>query len=127
MNKATEAQREMLRVGKAGLDSLRQQSHKAFSELRKSRTRQLILSAELVLLLLIGIYFISPAFTGFVTQEQTFAYKDTVTQSLNSSSEYQWIPLHNGELISLRISGKIIGSGTARIYLDNLLVYETHS
>src|SRR3989344_6553679 len=65
-----------------------------------------------------------PGIVSYVTVEQTTAYNQTVSYSVDRTTERTWLPEHVGPLTSIALTGSISTSGTAKIYLEyNNLTY----
>lgn len=71
----------------------------------------------LIGILLMGIILFNPTLTGFVVKESSSKYSDNVGFVISESSSHIWMPTNNGELTSLLASGRIIGNGSAKMYL----------
>ncbi len=63
-----------------------------------------------------GIFSIN--FTGLFIQERETIHVDKLGLSYEEPREYLWKPENAGELVSLKLNGKIEGNGTVRVYLE---------
>ena len=70
-------------------------------------------------LALVGIYYLEPAITGFVTVTKELNYSDDVNLEFSESAEYTWNLANPGNLKSVKVSGKMDDQGEARIYIEN--------
>ncbi|MDO8563593.1 MAG: LamG-like jellyroll fold domain-containing protein [Nanoarchaeota archaeon] len=64
---------------------------------------------------------------GFATQDNSQTYTENINLNLENSSSYEWQIKNLGQLTSLKISGKLLDSGSAKIYLDNILILDSNS
>ncbi len=70
-------------------------------------------------LALVGIYYLEPAITGFVTVTKEFNYTDDVNLEFSESAEYTWNLANPGNLKSVKVSGNMDDQGEARVYIEN--------
>lgn len=70
-------------------------------------------------LALVGIYYLEPAITGFVTVTKELNYSDDVNLEFSESAEYTWNLANPGNLKSVKVSGKMDDQGEARVYIEN--------
>jgi hypothetical protein len=70
-------------------------------------------------LVLVGVYYLEPAITGFVTVTKEFNYTDEVNLEFGESSEFVWDLANSGNLKSVKISGSMIKQGKAKVYIEN--------
>ncbi len=78
-----------------------------------------VLGIYLVLALaLVGVYYLGPMVTGFVTVTKQVNYSDDVGLVFNESGEYEWVLSNPGNLKSIKIDGSMIGSGNAKAYVE---------
>ena len=70
-------------------------------------------------LALVGIYYLEPAITGFVTVTKELNYSDDINLEFSESAEYTWNLANPGNLKSVKVSGKMDDQGEARIYIEN--------
>ena len=68
--------------------------------------------------------FFQPAITGGFIGLGSEVYTDNLNLTVAGSSTQAWQPEAKGILSSLRLSGKIIGMGTVKVYLNDLLVLD---
>ena len=66
-------------------------------------------------LALVGIYYLGPAITGFVTVTKEFNYSDDVNLEFSESAEYVWNLANPGNLKSIKISGSKSKQGDAKV------------
>ena len=98
-------------------------------EIRKFRTKKVLpkifISAVLISLLIIAIFYITPVIIGFVTQEQIKTHTQNLNLEFTESQDYE-LELENlGQLDSMQISGLIEGQGQVKVYLDDLLILDS--
>src|SRR3989338_8045314 len=78
-----------------------------------------VLAVNVILaLLIIGIYFLEPAITGFVTVTKQLNYTDTVNLEFSENGEYIWNLENPGNLKSIRIDGSKSEQGKAKVYIE---------
>ena len=70
-------------------------------------------------LALVGIYYLEPAITGFVTVTKELNYSDDINLEFSESAEYTWNLANPGNLKSVKVSGKMDDQGEARVYIEN--------
>lgn len=70
-------------------------------------------------LALVGIYYLEPAITGFVTVTKELNYSDDVNLEFSESAEYTWNLANPGNLKSVKVSGNMDDQGEARVYIEN--------
>ncbi|MDP6600341.1 MAG: hypothetical protein QF798_02810 [Candidatus Woesearchaeota archaeon] len=73
----------------------------------------------ILVLALVGIYYLEPAITGFVTVTKELNYSDDVNLEFSESAEYTWNLANPGNLKSVKVSGKMDDQGEARVYIEN--------
>lgn len=71
----------------------------------------------MVVLLVLGLFFIQPMKIGFITASKEFNYSDNVNLALNNSYEYNWVIGNYGSLKSVRLDGSISKNEVAKVYL----------
>jgi len=75
-------------------------------------------SIALLISMTLGAFLLEPAIDYDI-------YTENLNLIVNASSSYTWVPENPGILSSVRISGKIIGNGTAKVYLENKLLFDS--
>ena len=70
-------------------------------------------------LALVGIYYLEPAITGFVTVTKELNYSDDINLEFSESAEYTWNLANPGNLKSVKVSGNMDDQGEARVYIEN--------
>ncbi|MCH8329076.1 MAG: hypothetical protein IIB81_01640 [Nanoarchaeota archaeon] len=70
-------------------------------------------------LVVVGMYYLEPAITGFVTVTKQLNYTDEVNLEFDGSADYVWNLANPGGLRSIKISGSMTGEGEARVYIEN--------
>src|SRR3989344_1563961 len=75
-------------------------------------------SIALLISMTLGAFLLEPAIDYDI-------YTENLNLIVNASSSYTWMPENPGILSSVRISGKIIGNGTAKVYLENKLLFDS--
>ncbi len=78
--------------------------------------KESIFSVAVLVLSILGMYYLGPAMTGFVVQEKTFANEPNIVAASNGT--YTFETDEAGELKSMAVDGKISAGKKARIYLD---------
>ncbi|HLC96903.1 MAG TPA: hypothetical protein VJH97_06295, partial [Candidatus Nanoarchaeia archaeon] len=75
--------------------------------------------AVLILLVVAASFFIfKPTTIGYATYTKEITYSDEIGRSFNGSSEYVWFVEHPDLLQSIKVSGSIYPSTTAKVYID---------
>ena len=70
-------------------------------------------------LVLVGVYYLEPAITGFVTVTKQLNYTDEVDLEFNEDQTYVWDLRNPGNLKSIKISGSTDEEGEAKVYIEN--------
>ncbi len=70
-------------------------------------------------LVLVGVYYLEPAITGFVTVTKQLNYTDEVNLEFSESGEYLWELTNPGDLRNIKISGRMIEDKEARVYIED--------
>jgi len=124
--------RQRIKAGKrkaspssSSLAGLKRQVSEAREEARRARRNELIAIGILVLLVIAGAYMFGSGITGLLTRGNTTLHTDAISAVFSESGEYTWTPASQGELTSAAISGKVVGSGSARVYLNDKLIYNS--
>src|SRR3989344_4786427 len=68
---------------------------------------------------LIGVYYLEPAITGFVTVEKRVNYTDDVNFAADENGVFVWALGNPGQLKSVKIDGILIGNGSAKAYIEH--------
>lgn len=68
---------------------------------------------------LVGVYYLEPAITGFVTVEKQVNYTDDVDFIADENEVFVWAIGNPGQLKSVKIDGIIIGNGSAKVYIEH--------
>ena len=68
---------------------------------------------------LVGIYYLEPVITGFVTVTKQLNYTDEVNLEFNEDQTYVWTLENPGNLKSVKISGSMNEEGGARVYIED--------
>ena len=71
----------------------------------------------ILIIVSIGLYYLGPAITGFVTKE--FSYTEDLNLVVTSGGNYTWQLGNIGDLKSASIDGSITNYGRARVYLES--------
>src|SRR3989344_6037386 len=79
----------------------------------------------LIILSLTFIFFLKPAFVGLVVQEQIQEFTQQIELNVDSTSLYEWQLGNPGTLDSVKLSGEIVGKGTVKVYLDDILILDS--
>jgi len=91
----------------------------------KAKIAPVVMIAVIFMILGFGFLFLKPAITGLIVGIERDAYTQEINLVVNESSVDEWQPEHAGILRSARVSGKILGNGSVRIYLDDKLVLDS--
>jgi hypothetical protein len=94
----------------------------------KFKIPQGVLLIGFVVIMTIVLFLLTkPFITGYVTSKGTFI--DAVNLEFDKLQESAWTPENPGQLTSVRISGELIGEGSAKVYLKTeseiLLIYDS--
>src|SRR3989338_6772180 len=68
---------------------------------------------------LIGVYYLGPAITGFVAVEKQVNYTDDVNFAADENKVFVWALGNPGQLKSVKIDGMIIGNGSVKVYIEH--------
>ncbi|MEK6949748.1 MAG: hypothetical protein AABX34_05980, partial [Nanoarchaeota archaeon] len=71
----------------------------------------------LVISLFIGIFYLRPAITGYVIEQNSMEYRVEVNKTFLNSGTYAFDIGDKGILTSLKLSGEAIGNGNVKVYL----------
>ncbi len=97
--------------------------------LNKDRTHSfssaIIATAIIFMILIAGLFVLKPTITGFVVQEELTKYTNELNLQINESGAFQLDMPVQGELTSFTITGQLIGNGTASVYFEDKLVYNS--
>lgn len=94
------------------------------------RAKQLPLPALVLLVMVLGLGFtalVQPELTGFAVKDKTKQYTDRVNEQFTANAEWLFSPEQQDpteRITSLKLSGSVEGSGTARVLLDGKVVLE---
>jgi len=91
---------------------------KAESKERNSRRITAVTGISLVLIISIGLFFSQGLITGLLTRETTTSYVQELNLTISDTQTYTWELDNLGELRSLSVSGKLKGTGAAKVYLE---------
>jgi|GEM_PF-2042048 len=81
-------------------------------------------SLAVILILIFLAFFLRPAIIGLIVQEN-LEFTDKINLQFTETNEYQWTPEHTGELQSVKVSGAVEGEGYVKVYLDDLLIFDS--
>ena len=70
-------------------------------------------------MVLVGIFYLEPVITGFVTVTKQLNYTDEVNLEFNEDQTYVWTLENPGNLKSVKISGSMNEEGGARVYIED--------
>ena len=85
---------------------------------RLKNINKLIIPSIAIIAILAVLVFLRPAFIGYFALEEAEEHVSEINKLFVENSSYLFIPEKEGELKSLRISGQLIGDGSARVYLE---------
>ena len=66
-------------------------------------------------LIMVSLFFFKEEITGMAFVGES-AYTDKVSTVLEDGGSFNWIPSVSGNITSVRVSGSLIGNGSARLY-----------
>jgi len=77
--------------------------------------------------LITAMFFLTPTFVGFATQDQTQDFTDEINLNFSNSTIYEWNLSNIGTLDYVKINGilKNYGNGNVKIYLEDYLIYDS--
>jgi len=85
----------------------------------------IVIFSFVFIFLLANVFFnFTPVFIGFLIQEPTQTFTETLNLQFAETYDYSWFPTNLGTLNSVKLSGNIQGQGNVKIYLDDLLILE---
>ena len=89
-----------------------------------------MLPAALLVIILAILVFLRPVFIGYFALENVSSYTQDIDAVFVENTSYL-LELEHGELKSLKLSGSVIGDGSARVYLEtdneSYLVFDSNS
>lgn len=75
--------------------------------------------SALSVLFLAALYLSGSGIVGMVTLGYSISLVDELNLIVNTTSSYSWYVPDKGEIVSLSITGNLIGSGNVRVYIEN--------
>ena len=101
-------------------ESVKTSVNNRFESLKSIDKKYVVYTVPVILLLLFtGILFISkPEITGYVAITQEKTYTDNLDLVVNESGNYTWTIDGEGDIQSIKASGKVKGNGTVRVYIE---------
>ena len=72
----------------------------------------------ILLLVITSFFLLKPAITGQVILGKESAYTDNLNLVINESGTYEWNVKNPGDIKSIKATGKVIGNGTVKIYIE---------
>jgi hypothetical protein len=79
--------------------------------------------SSLAVLFIVAVFLSGSGLVGMVTLDFAKSYDDNIQLIVNTSSYYTWYPPDKGEIVSIAITGNIIGEGDASVYIENKQKY----
>ena len=77
-------------------------------------------------LLILGIWYITQKKVSLAPPESIIeAHADIINITFTSSTEYLWAPKQSGQLASVKLSGTMQGTGSATIFLEEFLLFDS--
>ena len=73
-------------------------------------------------LIMVSLFFFKEEITGLVFVGEP-VYTDKISAVLKDGESFNWTPSVSGNITSVRISGSLIGNGSAKIYLKQIQSY----
>lgn len=93
-----------------------EQINNAFSKIDLRRNLKIGLTASVILLFMfIGLFY--PSFIGYVINGGQTVYAENVNMNVSNNSTVVWEKQNPGVLTYLYANGKIVGNGSAKVYL----------
>jgi len=83
-----------------------------------------IIAIMLLLALGAGVFFMKPVLTGLLTGIEGKSYTQDLGLVVNESSTIEWEIEQSGILMSARVSGRILGNGSVKIYIGDILLLD---
>jgi len=79
----------------------------------------IIWTLALIFLLGLNIFMVSEVdITGFLTIETSVSYTEELNIAVSETQTYEWKVKNPGDLRSAAVSGKLLGDGTVKVYLE---------
>jgi hypothetical protein len=98
---------------------------KEIRKFKRKKVLPIIFSLFLISLVVLALFYLTPTLVGFITQEQTNTYTESLNLEFSESQNYEWELENLGQLESLEVSGLVEGDGEVKIYLDDLLILDS--
>ncbi len=121
---------EEIRAIEADAAIVKKQLDRLLDKKRKEKVSAAVVIA-LVVLLSVSALFITSRLTGFITREEVNAYSQHIGVNFTQQQQYVLDLNKTGELRSLALSGRLIGEGKAKVYLQKdstrLLVFDAEA
>ena len=74
--------------------------------------------SSLSILFIVSLFLSGSGIVGMVTVTYKSGFVNDLNLIINESSFYTWYPVPKGEVLSVAITGTLIGEGTAKIYIE---------
>ncbi len=91
----------------------------------KAKIAPVVMIAIIFMILGFGLVLLKPTITGLITGIGEETYTQEINLVVNESYSYEWQLENIGILSSAGISGKILGDGSVKVYLDDKLVLDS--
>jgi hypothetical protein len=75
--------------------------------------------SALALLFIFSFWLTGSGIAGMATLQYAKSYTDNLDLIINQSSQYSWYPSYRGEIISIAITGNLVGKGSSKVYIEN--------
>lgn len=72
----------------------------------------------ILLLIILGLFFLKPSFTGYVAFGKETTYNENLNLKINESGSYKWELNKSGEIKSIKATGSVSGNGTVKVYIE---------
>ncbi len=83
----------------------------------------ILLSLGFIIVLITSVFYIQPIIVGFFVQEQE--HTQIINMDFNESTIYDWAVENPGTLDSVKISGSVLKQGNAKVYLEDILIFDS--
>ena len=72
----------------------------------------------ILLLIILGLFFLKSSFTGYVAFGKETTYNENLNLKINESGNYTWVLDKPVNIRSIKAAGSIIGNGSVKIYIE---------
>ena len=86
---------------------------------KEKRIKDLVMIYIALIFVISLFYFIRPSLIGYVTITKDISYIDSLNLTYHNSTDYSLKLNQTAPLVSLKVSGYLVGEGNALIYLQS--------